>query len=142
MTKDGRPSRISDIRYFCGGLWTYLDGHEEAVAFGRRIAWCLNGEGFSLDAYPALYLFFTPSIPSGSVQVTDFGGEWWHRFTHVGVPADFPNRADVTDLVIAGTVSALSAIRPDKADLIRNVAQLVRQHGADLRFPIKRKETK
>ena len=81
MTKDGRPSRITDIRYFHGDRHNYLRGHDDAVAFGRRIAWFLNGEGFSLGAYPQLYLLLTPTLVAGTVEVTDYGGDWWQRYT-------------------------------------------------------------
>ncbi len=144
MTKDGRPSRITDIRYFFGHPHAnvYLEGQEEAVAFGRRLAWFLNGEGLSLGPYPALYLLFTPSLEPGSVQVTDYGGDWWQRYTHVGVSSDFPKVGNAQECVMAGTVAALLAIRPDQSDLIRNADQRVRQTGAQLRFLLKRKETK
>jgi hypothetical protein len=65
MTKDGRPSLITDIRLFAGERYNsapYLEGQEEAVAYGRRIAWLLNSEGFSLGAFPALYVLFTPLL--------------------------------------------------------------------------------
>ena len=58
MTKDGGPSLITDIRLFAGGRSassSYLEKQEEAIAYGRRIAWLLNSEGFSLGAFPALY---------------------------------------------------------------------------------------
>ncbi|ANP47546.1 hypothetical protein [Candidatus Viadribacter manganicus] len=142
MTKDGRPSRIADIRHFFGDLHTYLKGHEEAVAFGRRIAWFLNGEGFSLGAYPALYLYFTSAIPSGATQVTDYGGDWWQRYTHVGVPPNFPEVPDANEVIVKGTVEALLAIRPDQSDLIKKAEQIVRTNGAELRFLLKRHETK
>jgi hypothetical protein len=54
MTKDGRPSRINDIRLFAGERYMtspYLQGQEEAVAYARRMAWLLNGEEFSLGAF-------------------------------------------------------------------------------------------
>jgi hypothetical protein len=142
MTKDGRPSRITDIRHFFGDLHSYLNGQEEAVAFGRRIAWFLNGEGFSLGAYPALYLFFTPSLEPGTVQVTEYGGDWWQRYTHVGVSSDFPNVPDAQELVTRGTASALVTIRPDQSELIRHAEALVCKHGMQLRFLLKRHETK
>lgn len=142
MTKDGRPSRITDIRHFFGDLHTYLKGHEEAVAFGRRIAWFLNGEGFSLGAYPALYLSYTHSLPPGTVLVTDYGGDWWQRYTHVGVNPSFPALDHLDEVVIAGTVQALLKIRPDQSDLILNAEHLVRTHGENLRFLLKRHETK
>jgi hypothetical protein len=85
MTKDGRPSRINDIRLFAGDRASYLERQDEAVAYGRRVAWFLNGEGFSLGSFPALYVLFTPSLEIGSVQVTDDHGDWWHRYVHVGV---------------------------------------------------------
>lgn len=142
MTKDGRPSRINDIRHFSGSLHTYLEGRNEAVAFGNRIAWFLNGEGFSLGSYPSLYLFFTPSLPERAIHVTDFGGDWWQRYTHVGVARAFPNVADADQIVIDGTVAALLTIRPDQEEVIRKAEHLVRTYGADLRFLLKRRETK
>lgn len=139
MTKDGRPSLINDIRHFVGEPpYSYLDGHREAEAFGRRIAWFLNGEGFSAGAHTAIYLHFTPDIVSGSVRVTDEGGMWWHRFTHVGVPAGFPEVPDAEEIIKRGTVEALVAARPDQADLIRHAEQVVRANGAELRFLLKR----
>jgi hypothetical protein len=142
MTKNGRPSRINDIRYFCGDRYSYLEGQQEAVAFGRRLALFLNGEGFSLGAYPALYILLTPSLNSGEVNVTDYGGDWWHRYTHVGVPPDFPNSQNATELVMSATVAALKAIRPDMASTIETGAQIVRAHGEDLRFLLKTRQTK
>ncbi len=142
MTKDGRPSRINDIRYFHGNGRAYLEGHEEAVAFGRRIAWFLNGEGYSLGAYPALYIHLTPSLEPGAIQVTDQGGDWWQRYTNVGVPPDFPNVPDATDLVKRGTVAALKTIRPDLAGMIDDANRIVRAHGDDLRFLLKTRQTK
>lgn len=142
MTKDGRPSRITDIRHFFGDLHTYLKGHEEAVAFGRRMAWFLNGEGFSAGAYTALYLYFTPALPLGTTQVTDYGGDWWQRYTHVGVPPDFPNVPDASEVLMRGTVEALLAIRPDQSDLIRSAEKIIRANGAEMRFLLKRHQTK
>lgn len=144
MTKDGRPSRINDIRYFHGETRhsPYLKGHEEAVAFGRRLAWYLNGEGVSLGAYTALYILFTPSLAPGHIQITDDGGEWWQRYTHVGVPLDFPNVPDSSEIVTQGTIAALKAIRPDLANLISDAEQIVREQGDNLRFLLKTRETK
>lgn len=142
MTKDGRPSRINDIRYFQGNRHRYLDGFEDAVAFGRRLAWLLNGEGFSLGAYPSLYIFLTPSLAPGSVEVTDYGGDWWQRYTHVGVPQEFPNMVEGSELVVAGTIAALKAIRPDLKAVIERAEQTVRTHGDDLRFLAKSRQTK
>jgi hypothetical protein len=143
MTKNGRPSLLNDIRHFVGeARYRYLDGHREAEAFGRRIAWFLNGEGFSAGAHTAIYLHFTPDIVSGSVRVTGEGGLWWHRFTHVGVPPGFPDVPDAEEIIKRGTVEALVAARPDQADLIRHAEQVVRANGVELRFLLKRLSTK
>lgn len=144
MTKDGRPSLITDIRLFVGERYPsspYLKGQEEAVAFGRRIAFFLNGEGFSLGSFPALYVQFNPSMEPGSVRVTNEGGDWWQRYVHVGVAKDFLNNSDVFNTLANGIVDALSAVRPDQKGLIRRAAETVREHGADQRFLLKRSET-
>lgn len=142
MTKDGRPSRISDIRYFHGGLLNYLESHHDAVAFGRRLAMFLNAEGFSLGSYPSLYLFLTPTLEPGAVQITNSGFEWWHRYTNVGVPSDFPNTPDASEIVMSATVSALKAIRPDLEATIEHADQVVREHGDRLRFLLQTRRTK
>src|SRR6516164_2696803 len=111
--KDGRPSRIRDIRYFHGLAYRYLEGHHDAVAFGRRLGWLLNGESLSLGAYHSLYILFTPSLELGLVEITDEGADWWHRFVRVGVPPDFPNAGHASEVVVRGTVAALKAIRPE-----------------------------
>src|ERR1700734_3722569 len=90
MTKDGRPSRINDIRYFYGDKHTYLKGHEDVVAFGRRIAWYLNGEEYSLGLHTASYICLTPSLPTNAIEVTNEGGDWWQRNTYVGIPKELP----------------------------------------------------
>ncbi|QMW22696.1 hypothetical protein [Sandaracinobacteroides saxicola] len=143
MTKDGRPSRINDIRLFIGDRSvssSYLKGQEEAVAYARRIAWLLNGEEFSLGAYPALYVLFTQSLQPGVIRVTDEGGDWWQRYVHVGVTTDFPNITDAFDVATRGIVDSLLAVRPDQVDIIRHADAIVRQHGNDLRFLLKRRE--
>lgn len=142
MTKDGRPSLINDIRYFQGNRSTYLKGLEDPVAFGRRLAWFLNGEGFSLGAYPSLYIFFDSSIDPGTVRVTDYGGDWWQRYTHIGVAQNFPNVPGAAELVITGTIAALTAIRPDLKTLIDSAGDTVRTHGGELRFLLKSRQTK
>ena len=54
--KDGRPSRLFDIRYFSPDRNSYLKGKENVTAYGRRMAWYLNAEELSLGAYHSLYL--------------------------------------------------------------------------------------
>jgi hypothetical protein len=142
MTKRGQPSRINDIRYFFGGRDHYLKGHENAAAFGRRLAWLLNSEGFSLGAYHSAYILLTSSLAPGDVQVTDDGGDWWQRYTLAGVPPDFPELEDASELVKNATVAALKAIRPDLATLVEDAQQTVRAHGDSLRFLLKTHATR
>lgn len=142
MTKDGRPSRIKDIRYFFGDKHRYLEGHNDVTAFGRRIAWFLNGENFSLGAYPALYIFLTPLLKPGRIEVTEYGGEWWQRYTNIGVPEDFEGRPDAAEIAMSGTVAALKAIRPDCRAILDYADDVVRRHGNDLRFLLKTRRTK
>jgi hypothetical protein len=144
MTSDGRPSRIYDIRYFYGATRDsrYLEGHQDAVAFGRRLAWLLNGEGVSLGSYTALYVLLTTSLAPGHIQITDEGGAWWQRYTQVGVSPDFPNVPDSSEVVMRGTIAAMKAIRPDIAPLIEDAEQIVREHRENLRFLLKTRQTK
>jgi hypothetical protein len=142
MTKDGRPSRINDIRYFHRNLHSYLEGHNEEVAFGRRLAWFLNGERFSLGAYSSLYIFFTTSIEPGAIQVTDYGGDWWQRYTHVGVTSEFPNDPESGKQIRRGTIAALNAIRPEQGETIENAAKIVDLYRTNLRFLLKTRSTK
>jgi hypothetical protein len=141
MTKDGRPSRIADIRYFHPDKYRYLEGNDEAVAFGRRLALYLNGEGYSLGSYPALYLLLTTALPRGTVQVTDEGGDWWQRYTHVGVPETFPSE-NSNEVALSATVAALTAIRPDLAAVVRSAVDIVTTQREDLRFLVRRQHTK
>jgi len=144
MTKDGRPSRINDIRLFVGERpgHRYVKGQDEAVAFGRRIAYVLNGEAFSLGAYPALYVLFTPSLEPGEVRVTDFGGDWWQRYTDVGVAHSFLDDPDAHKIITNGIVAALKAVRPDLEKVIDESATMVRNYGDELRLLVRVRETK
>jgi hypothetical protein len=145
MTKDGRPSLLSDIRHFYGidGRGSrYLDGLDDAVAFGRRLAWFLNGERVSLGAYSALYLLFTSSVEPGAIRVTDEGGEWWQRYTYVGVPREFPQLSEASRLVISGTIDALKTIRSDLGETIEAAATVVASEREKLRFLLKSREIK
>jgi hypothetical protein len=140
MTKDGRPSLINNIRLFAGDGSRYLEGQEEAVAYGRRIAWLLNSEGFSLGAFPELYVLFTPLLEPGLVRVTDEGGEWWHRYVHVGVTQDFPNGPDALDVIKSGIAGALIALRPDQEEAVRCAGELVSEQGRNLRYLLRRRD--
>jgi hypothetical protein len=142
MTKAGQPSRINDIRYFHRNKTEYLKGHEDAVAFGRRLAWLLNGEGFSPGAYHSVYILLTSSLAPGDIQITNDGGDWWQRYTVAGVPPDFPDREDASELVMTATVAALKAIRPDLATMVEDAQQTVRAHGDSLRFLLKAHTTR
>ncbi len=139
--KNGQPSRILDIRYFFQNNGSHYEEHGVA-AYGRRMAWFLNGEGFSLGTYNSLYLCFLTSMKSGEVQVTDEGSDWWQCYTYVGVPKDFLDVKDANQIAMNGTVAALKAIRPDAANLIDKADKTVRQYAGDLRFLIKSKPYK
>lgn len=143
MTKDGRNSLINNIRLFIGDhshSSRYVENMEEAVAYGRRMAWFLNSESFSLGAFPELYVLFTSSLEPGSVRVTADSGAWWHRYVHVGVAGDFAMTPDALDIATGGIVQALLAVRPDRAAAIRQADLTVREYGSRLRFLLKRRE--
>lgn len=143
MTKDGRPSLITDIRLFVGNSSTdcsYLKNHEEGVAFGRRMGFYLNGEGFSLGSFPALYVLFTSAEEDGSVRVADDLHEWWFRFVRVGVPENFPDVPNASEIVQKGVTATLLAVRPDQTDVVRRADAVVRRYGKDLRFLLQRRE--
>ncbi len=74
--------------------------------------------------------------------MTDEGGDWWQRYTLVGVSPDFPDADGADEIIMSGTVDALLKIVPEQAALIRDSGRLVRAHGPDMRFLLKRKETK
>ncbi len=142
MTKDSRPSRLCDIRLFAGHEHKYLEGHEEVVAFARRLAWYLNGEGFSIGAHTHMYVFFSPSTPVGEAKPTDYGGDWWQRYTHVAAPRQLTKTPGTDEKLRAGIVEALKANRPDQEGLIESAAATVMKHGANLRFLMQQKLTK
>jgi hypothetical protein len=142
VTKDGRPSRITDIRYFYGSRATYLKPFEEATAYGRRMAWYLNGEDFCLGSYPQLYIYFTPDLAPGTVAVTEQGFEWWQRYINIGVPKDFATGSETDNLVALGTVAALQTIRPDLAQAVEHADAIVRSHCDSLRFLLRSRTTK
>jgi hypothetical protein len=121
-----------------------LEGQEEAVAFGRRLAWYLRSRQFSLGAYPELYVVLDPSMPTGDVELLEepCGESWWHRYVQVGVPPGFLDGPDALAVITQGIVDALVEASPDQAEMILNAGDVVREHGPRLRFMIKRKETK
>ena len=142
MTKDGKPSRINDIRLFHSGeknltsLRTVgpLEGQEDAVAFGRRMAWFLNGEEFSCGSYAALCIVFTPMLGPGEIKITDEAPDWWQRYVLIGAQEGFPNAPDAAETVKREIVSVLKAIRPDLTALVDHAEDMVRTHGDGLRF--------
>ena len=146
MTKDGRPSLISDIRLFAGErrASSYIKEQEERVAYGRRLAWYLRSLQFSLGYYPALYVVFNPSLATGDTELLDEprGESWWRRYVQVGVPPGFLDGPETHAVITQGIVEALVAVRPDQADMIRSAGAVVREQGSRLRFLLKRRETK
>ncbi|MBP2157477.1 MULTISPECIES: hypothetical protein [Asticcacaulis] len=141
MTKDGRPSRINDIRLFAGSAANDLKGFEEQVAFGRRLAWWLNGEGVSIGAHTALYVWFADDISVGRVDPTDRWCDWWFRYAKIGVNASFPG-IDAGTQIEEGIVAGLKAAAPALAETFDRGARTVKAHGDKLRFLLKERETK
>lgn len=143
MSKDGRPSPFKDTRLFHGSRNSYLEGGHEAVAFARRLTWWLNGEGFKLGHYPALYIQFTSELPAGAVEPGPLKftpDDWWFRDVAVGVPKDFPG-TDADAVAIEAIVGCLKALKPEDAALIERAAGIVAATGADCRFLLRVKET-
>lgn len=141
MTRDGRPSRIKDIRLFYDNDREWLD-HQEAVSFARRLAWWLNGEDFGIGHDPSLYISFDPGLGQGRItaEPPEFTpDDWWFRRVGVGTPADFPSTA-ATDVATRGVIDALKFLKPDDADLIDGAAQTVLDAGSDCHFLLKVKE--
>jgi hypothetical protein len=141
MTKDGRPSRINDIRLFAGSAKSDLDGFEDQVAFGRRLAWWLNGEGVSIGAHTALYVWFADDIAVGRVDPTDSWCDWWFRYAKIGVGVGFPG-ADAGNQIEEGIVAGLKAAAPALAETIDKGARTVKEHSGKLRFLLKERDTK
>ncbi|MFV0432594.1 MAG: hypothetical protein ACK5LO_01225 [Leucobacter sp.] len=142
MTKDGRPSRIKDIRLF-GSARGYLQEVDGAVAFARRLAWWLNGEGFGIGHDPALYVAFNPELPEGAIEAKPpkfTRDDWWFREVSVGVPDGFPGD-DAESIAIRGLIDCLKTLKPDDAELIDRAAEVVSAAGGDCRFLLRVKET-
>ncbi len=143
MTKDGRPSPLKDIRLFHETANAYLKDCDEAWAFGRRLAWWLNGEGFSAGSGFAVYIQFTAALPEGAVAPGEINRDrdsWQMRQVAVGVARDFP-ASNAAQVVMDGIVASLKALAPEHSDLIDRAAAIVAAAGADCRFLLKSKET-
>ncbi len=76
------------------------------------------------------------------MKVTVESGDWWQRYTYVGVDKEFPATKDAAEIAMRGTADALKSIRPDACELIDRADNAVRKHGADLRFLIRAKSYK
>ncbi len=134
MTKSGLPSRLNDIRLFSGSYHHYLEGFEEEVAFARRLARWLNGEGMSVGAHMAIYVMFDRSRPPGQVLVTEFGGDWWQRYVLVGVADGFLNDPQAKSIITQGIIDSVIASAPDQAAVVKDAANVALTHGDKLRF--------
>ena len=151
MTKDGRTSLLNDIRYFFGTdrrSNVYLENHEDAVAYGRRIALLLNSKGVSFGSYSALYIQFNPTLEPEVVEVQSTADDkwnsenWWFKYVNVGVPADFLARSDVSIRCMDSTVQVLRTIRPDLSQTIDDFDKTRRIKGDAIRFLLKKHRTK
>lgn len=140
MTKDGRPSRIKDIRLFG---FEKSDSARAAEAFARRLAFWLNSEGFGIGHDPALYIDFDPELPNGEIEAQPpkfTPDNWWFRNVAIGVPDNFPG-ADAASYAIQGVVACVKALKPEDTELIDCAARIVTEHGSACRFLLKVKET-
>jgi len=151
LLSDERPSLLNDIRYFVGTdhrSSAYLKDHDDAVAYGRRIALLLNSKRVSLGSYSALYVQFNPTLESGMIKITNEvesrrnREDWWQRYVHVGVPADFPTRADASEISMERTVEILKAIRPELSPTLDEFDRDLKAVGDTLRFLLKVYRTK
>lgn len=143
MTKDGRPSRIRDIRLFSGSRNDYLEGGEEAWAFARRLAWWLNGEDVSVGSNHTVYVYLSTQHPEGSVEPGPLARDaesWQMRYVTVGVdPASLT--ADTDRVAIDAVTRSLASLIPEQATLLAQAAETVDAAGADCRFLLRRKES-
>jgi hypothetical protein len=79
---------------------------------------------------------------TGSRHGSDDGGEWWHRYVHVGVEPNFPSVPNALEIAMRGIAKALVAIKPEHVETIKRADETVREHGEHLRFLLRRHETK
>lgn len=140
MTRDGRPSRLKDLRIF---TWCDWPGSRETEAFGRRLAWWLNGEGFGIGHDPSLYITLDPSLPELTVEAKPpkfTPDDWWFREVAVGMPDDFPG-SDAVSIAAQGIEACLRTLKPEDAELIERAMEIVSASGSECRFLLKVKET-
>lgn len=136
--KNGGPSLLFDVRYFERDTSRALKS-SEVVAYGRRIAWYLNGEGVSLGAFHTLHVIFVSDAPDGAVEVASGTQEWWFQSVKVGVPSSGGCTEILLEAVRKGTVAVLKALAPDAAELIDDADALVFEHGPSLRILVRTK---
>ncbi|MBM9463428.1 hypothetical protein JL108_08195 [Aeromicrobium sp. YIM 150415] len=143
MTKDGRPSRLRDIRLISGPHFTYEEGCEQAKAFARRLAWWLNGEELSVGSNHTVFVRLSTELAPGVAEpgaLSRDADSWQKRDVAVGV--DPASSADEADRVAMEAVElSLTALAPQHAGSIARAAETVREAGADCRFLLRRKET-
>lgn len=144
MTKDGKPSRICDIRYFEPYKNSVKSIESRATtAFGKRLMCWLNGENYSCGHYPVLYVVLSATLEIDEVDLKEKPhGEWWYREAHIGVPAGLRDSPDFHRIAENATVKVLKFIRPDMAATIDEASKVVARHGDALRFLLKTKITK
>lgn len=139
--KDGRPSRLSDIRYF--GLKKSRERLELMLrVYGRRLAWWLNGEDFSIGASPVLDLHFARLTQDRTPEQLVDGPLWWaKRYDLAGHDLSPDDQAAIVQLR-QRTVWALQRIVPDAADLVLEADRIVAEEGGFIRFLVRSKRFK
>lgn len=142
MTKDGRPSRLRDIRIFAGNRSTYLD-RPTAVAHARRLAWWLNGEGYSVGSNHTVFVYLSTEHPEGYLDlgVSIHRGEGWQmREVTVGVGSE-QLAFDADRVAIDAVERALSALNPQESGRVLQASKLVAGVGDGTRFLLRSKES-
>lgn len=136
--KDGRPSRLSDIRYF--GLSKSRELLELMLrVYGRRLAWWLNGEELSIGASPVLDLHFESAAQGREQDGLIAGPLWWSKRYNLAGYDLSPDDHGAMMQVRQRTVRALQRILPDATELIVEADRIVAEEGEYIRFLVRSK---
>lgn len=151
-----RPKPLRDIRYFesVGALQPgasmpsyaseLFDLPKEAIALGQRIGRKCEEIGVSIGSADHLYICFTPSLPEGTLNPTDYAMEPWHRFILCGLGRDFNERGleERLQIVCGATFDSIAALAEGGADELDWLQRDVIAKGDALRVTLRTKETK
>lgn len=156
MSASPKPKPLRDVRYFEAAepprLGKSMPGYPSelysfptaAVALGQRVGMKCRELGISIGQADHLYVCFSPSKSAGSVELTEYAVEPWHRFVLCGLSSDFNMLTEEVKLamVTEATFNALHLLAPDAASEVDSLRQMIDSEGEALRVKIKCKETK